>query len=544
MVARSLLDFLDRSNAKYANADAFVYGETRLTYGYFANVVSRLASGLAQLGLERGDRVGLMMPNLPQFPLAYYALLTLGAQVVPLNLLARETEIEAILNETQAAGFIAWEGFARYLVPASKRVASCRLGVFLGNLSPELREAFQPNLTAELTKLVSESQPLAQRPAINPEEPALILYTSGTTDAPRGVVLSHENAAAAVLSCWEAFNITSDHRFAAALPLYHSLGHMLTMNVALAAGACCVLVPRLNVTEVISTIARERITHFIAVPSILPMLLETPSTNGAASTEQNVATATASETAAATDPLDSLQIFLVSGARLEDRLREALLQRFGKPIYEGYGLAECPPLITTNRPDIAIKPGSVGKQLPGLEVTIFDANGVELSPGQVGEIVVRGGAIMQSYYNRPEETQRALRDGWLLTGDLGWMEASGYLHLTDRKRDVIKKGGFYVFSQEVERCLLSHPKIRECAVVGLPDRALAEEVKAYIVLRQQEFATKEEIVSYCASRLAAYKIPQHFEFCSELPHGPTGKILKRMLRERSSTNPQPLGGVS
>jgi long-chain acyl-CoA synthetase len=521
MVARSLLDFLEISCAKYANADAFVYGETRLTYDYFANVVSRLASGLARLGLQPGERVGLMMPNLPQFPLAYYALLTLGAQVVPLNLLAREAEIEAVLHETQAAGFIAWEGFGRYIIPAAKRVPACRIAVLLGNLTPELREALHPNVCAEMTKLVSESQPLSKRPALDPEEPALILYTSGATDAPRGVVLSHENAAAAVLSCWEAFNITSQHRFAAALPLFHSLGHMLTMNVSLAAGACCVLAPRLNVNEIVATIARERITHFVAVPSMLPMLLE----------GQN---ATSAEAAPGEDPLRSLQVFLVSGARMEDHLREALLQRFGKPIYEGYGLAECPPLITTNRPDIAIKAGSVGKQLPGLEVTIFDANGFEVPPGQAGEIVVRGGAVMKGYYNRPEETQKTLREGWLLTGDMGWMDAAGYLHLVDRKKDVIKKGGFFVFSQEVERCLISHPKIRECAVVGVNDRALVEEVKAYIVLRQQEAATKEEIVSYCASHLAAYKIPQHVEFCADLPHGPTGKILKRMLRERAA----------
>ncbi len=526
MVARSLLDFLDISAAKYATADAFVYGETRLTYHYFASVANRLASGFAGLGLQRGDRVALMMPNLPQFPLVYYALLTLGAQVVPVNLLSRESEIEALLNDAQAAGFVAWEGFARYIIPAAQKVASCGLYVTLGNLTPEQREALKPRVCVELTKLVSESQPLAKRPVINPEDPALILYTSGTTEAPRGVVLSHENAAAAALSCWETFNINHEHRFAAALPLFHNLGHMLTMNVALAAGACCVLVPRINANEVISTIAREKITHFVAVPSMLPLLLEGPGRNGSANTETEAATLA--------DPLSSLQVFLVSGARLEDHLREALRQRFGKPIYEGYGAAECPPLITTNRPDIAIKPGSVGKQLPSLEVTIFDSRGFELPPGQVGEIVVRGGAVMKGYYNRPEETQRALREDWLLTGDLGWMEASGYLHFVDRKKDVIKKGGFYVFSQEVERCLISHPKVRECAVVGAADRALEEEVKAYIVLRQQESATKEEIVSYCASRLAAYKIPHHFEFCPELPHGPTGKILKRMLRERSS----------
>lgn len=520
MIARSLLDFLEISSTKYATAEAFVYGETRLTYEYFTNVVKRLAAGFAGLGLQPGERVALMMPNLLQFPLAYYALLTAGAQVVPINILSRESEIEAILSETQVAGIVAWEGFGRYLLPAAQKTPSCRLYIMLGALTAEQQESLKPHTVVELTKLVTESQTPIKHARPGPEEPAMILYTSGTTGAPRGVVLSHENAAAAVLSCWEAFNINHEHRFAAALPLFHGLGHLLTMNVALAAGACCVLMPRINAAEIIGTITREKITHFVAVPSMLPLLLE-----GEAGQD---------EAAKSDDPLGSLQVFLVSGAHLDDRLRDALLQRLGRPIYEGYGVAECPPLITTNRPDIALKPGSVGKQLPGLEVTIFDANGFELPPGQVGEIVVRGGAVMQGYYNRPEETQHALREGWLLTGDLGWMEPSGYLHLVDRKKDVIRKGGFYVFSQEVERCLISHPQIRECAVVGASDQVLAEEVKAYIVLRENEKATKEDLASFCAARLEAYKIPQHFEFCTDLPHGPTGKILKRMLRERSS----------
>jgi long-chain acyl-CoA synthetase len=297
---------------------------------------------------------------------------------------------------------------------------------------------------------------------------------------------------------------------------------MLTMNLALAAGAACVLMPRLNATEVIATLAREHVTHFAAVPMMLRLLLDGLVHNGA------------SEAAPAhSHDLTSLQAFFVSGAPMEQALRDQLKKVFDKPVYEGYGIAECSPLISCNRPDITIKPGSVGKQLPGLEVTIVDHDGYELPPGEIGEIVVRGNAIMSGYYNRPQDTQKALRDGWLYTEDAGWLDAGGYLYVVDRRSDVIRKGGFPVFSQEVERCLMFHPAIQSCAVIGIADRIWGEEIKAFVVLRPQHNVSKEELYGFCASRLAKYKCPRAFEFCSELPHGPTGKILKRVLREQS-----------
>ncbi len=528
MVARSIVDLLDASTARFENADAFVYGDTRLTYAYFSNIVSRLAAGLSRIGVKPGHRVALMMPNLPQFPIAYYALLSLGAVVIPVNILLREAELEYVLRDAHIQGVITWEGFGRHLLPVARKVESCQTFILLGHLTAALSEYVKPYVLLDLTKLIAESSPHPARPALAGEEPAAIFYTAGINAPPRGAVYTHAGLAAAVLSCWEAFAVHHGHRFAAALPLFHGLGQMLTMNLSLAAGACCVLMPRLNATEVIATLARERVTHFAAVPAMLRLLLEGLAYDGTPHVPESSAPAHGQD-------LTSLQAFFVSGAPLEQALREQMRNFFNKPVYEGYGIAECSPLITCNRPDITIKPVSVGKQLPGLEVTIMDQNGNELPPGECGEIVVRGNAIMSHYHDRPQDTQAALREGWLYTGDVGWLDASGYLYLVDRKNDVIMKGGFPVFSQEVERCLALHPAISSCAAIGIADRVLGEEVKVFIVLRPHCTVSKEELYGFCAARLPKYKCPRTFEFCPELPHGPTGKILKRVLREKSAS---------
>jgi len=522
MVARSILELLEVSTARFENAEAFVYGETRLSYAYFANVVQRLAGGLSRAGIRPGHRIALMMPNLPQFPISYYALLAQGAIVVPINILLREGDLEYVVQDAQINGVIAWEGFARYILPAARKVESCQNFALLGQVSPEFSEMARPYPLLDLTKLLADSAPLAAWPALQGDEPAAIFYSAGINAPARGAVHTHAGLAASVISCWEAFAVHHEHRFAAALPLFHGLGQMLTMNLALAAGACCVLMPRLNAPEVIAALARERVTHFAAVPAMLRLLLDGLAQNGSpppstAKTEQD---------------LTCLQAFFVTGAPLDQGLRDQLKDFFDKPIYEGYGIAECSPLITCNRPDITIKPGSVGKQLPGLEVTIMGPQHNELPPGEIGEIVVRGNAIMSSYHNRPADSQEVLHEGWLYTGDMGWLDASGYLYLIDRNSDVIRKGGFPVFSQEVERCLIQHPAIQACAVIGIPDRVLGEELKVFAVLRPQFSVSKEELYGFCAARLPKYKCPRAFEFCAELPHGPTGKILKRVLRER------------
>lgn len=527
MVARSLFDFLTICANRYADRDAFVFAETRWSYKHFHNMVNRVASGLARLNLLPGDRIALMLPNLPQFPVAYYALLKLGLVVVPINIMFREQEIHHVLQDSGARGFIAWSGFSRYLMAAVQTLEECRHRIFLQYPPDPSNAVALPANTLDFDALIAEPSAVKDTPNVaDDDDPAIILYTAGTTGLPRGAVLTHAGVAASVLSCWEAFRIDANHRFAAALPLFHGIGQMLTMNVPLAAGACCVLIPRFDPLQVLQTIARERVSHFVAVPAMLHHLLAEMKT-----IEEGASTA-GTEAPVTDTSLASLQALIVTGMPVEDSLRQALLQRFGVAIFEGYGLAECSPLVSANRPDITNKHGSVGKQLPGLEVTIVNEKGEELPPGEIGEIVVRGAAVMKGYFNRPEETARVLRDGWLHTGDIGRTDESGYLYLVDRKSDVIWRAGFSVFPLEVERCLLAHPEVVECAVIGLPDGMLGQEARAFVVLRRPHAATADELIKFCGSQLPAYKCPRTIEFCTELPHGPTGKILKRLLRER------------
>jgi len=512
MLANTLFDFLSRCAQDYAARECLVYGETRLSYGYFAKVVDRLAAGLTEMGLKRGQRMALMLPNVPQFPLVYYALLKLGVWVVPINVLFKENEIRLVLEDSGADGFVAWEGFSARLLPAVAELKSCRRQIFFGEKIPAG--------AIDLTHLIAASMQRFERTRgetkvhAEPHEPAIICYTAGATGMPKGAVFSHHNLAMAVSACWRNFAVTRDDRFLAVIPLFHSFGQMLALNLPLAIGASAILLAKFDPSAIVETIAKERITHFVAVPSMFPALLRL-----------------------APDPaqLASLKCCLVSGAMLPARVREEFEQRYRIPIYEGYGLAECNPLVTAFSawiPRAPEKACATGFPLKGMEVAILDSTKRQMPDGKIGEIFVRGPWVMQGYLQNGQISKEAFWNDWLATGDLGMLDREGFLYLVDRKAEVIMKAGFPVYPSEVEAILSQHPKIEECTVIGVADRACGEEVKAYIILQPNQTATKEEIFEFCKSRLAFYKCPRHIEFADNLPHSVTGKVLKHLLREK------------
>jgi long-chain acyl-CoA synthetase len=512
MLANTLFDFLSRCSLDYANRECLIYGETRLTYGYFTKVVDRLAVALAELGLKNGHRLALMLPNVPQFPLVYYALLKLGVWVVPINVLFKEDDVRQVLEDAGVDGFVAWEGFSRYLLPAVASVKSCRLQIFFGEKIP-------PG-TIDLTHLIAASMQRVERGgSVNklnakPDDPAMVLYSAGATGSLKGAVISHRHLAAAISACWRTFAIGSDDRFLAVVPFFHGFGLMMAMNLPLATGASTVFLPRFDPPAVIDAIAKERVTHFVAVPSMFPALLKL---------------------SPPPSQLASLKCCLVSGAMLPARIREEFEQRYQVPIHEGYGLSECSPLVTTFSawlPRTQENACSVGLPLKGLEVTILDAHRRQVPDGKIGEIHVRGPWTMQGYFHHGQISPNDLWNGWLATGDMGMMDCAGFLYLVDRKTEVILKAGFPVYPSEVEATLSLHSKIAECAVIGVQDRMQGEEVKAYIVLRSGQTAAKEEIVEFCKKTLAIYKCPRHVEFCDSLPHSVTGRVLKHLLREK------------
>jgi len=512
MLANTLLDFLSRCAQDYATRECLIYGETRLHYGYFAKVVDRLAAGLTELGLRRGHRLALMLPNVPQFPLVYYALLKLGVWVVPLNVLLKENEIRWVLEDSGADGFVAWEGFSGRLLPAVAGLRACRWQIFFGEKIP--------GGSIDLTHLIAASMQRFERTGgetrilAEPQEPAIIFYTAGATGVSKGAVCSHANSAAAISACWRNFAVTIDDRFLAVIPLFHSFGQMLALHLPLAVGASTVLLPKFDPPAMIETIAKERITHFVAAPAMFPALLRL---------------------APAPAQLASLKCCLVGGAMLPARVREEFEQRYQIPIYEGYGLSECNPLITTFSawiPRTPEKACATGFPLKGMEVAILDATHRQRPDGKIGEIFVRGPWVMQGHLQNGQLSKAAFWNDWLATGDLGMLDREGFLYLVDRKTEVITKAGFPVYPSEVEAILAQHPKIEECTVIGVADRMHGEEVKAYIILRPNQTATKEEILEFCKSRLAFYKCPRHIEFVDTLPHSVTGKVLKHLLREK------------
>jgi long-chain acyl-CoA synthetase len=521
MLANTLFDFLARCSLDYATRECLIFGDNRLTYGYFAKVVDRLAAGLAELGVKRGHRIALMLPNVLQFPIACYALLKLGVWVVPINVLFKEAEIRQVLAETSADGFIAWEGFSSRLLPAVAESKSCRWQFFFGEKIP-------PG-AIDLTHLIAASMQRFERLGVenkinaSPQEPAIIFYTAGATGMPKGAIFSHANLAAAISACWKNFAVTIDDRFLAVVPLFHNFGQMLAMHLPLAVGASTVLLPKFDPPAIVETIAKERITHFIAVPSMVAALLRL-------SPEPAL--------------LASLKCCLVSGALLPARLREEFEQRYRAPIYEGYGLAECNPLITAFSAWIPRAPENAcatGFPLQGMEVAILDSKQRQTPTAKIGEIFVRGPWVMQGYLTNGQISRNAFWRDWLATGDLGMLDNEGFLYLVDRKADVISKAGFSVYPSEVEAILSQHPKIEECAVIGVADRVHGEEVKAYIILRPNQTAAKEEIIEFCKNSLAFYKCPRHIEFVDSLPHSVTGKVLKHLLREKK---PAPITPVA
>jgi len=511
MLANTLFDFFARCSLDYATRECIVFGDSRLTYGYFAKVVERLAAGLAEMGVRRGHRIALMLPNVPQFPIVYYALLKLGVWAVPINVMFKENEIRHVLADSGVDGFIAWEKFSARLLPVVA-AKPCRWQIFFGEKIP--------SGAIDLTHLIATSMQRFERMSgenkinADPHDPAVIFYTAGATGLPKGAVFSHYNLAAAISACWRNFAVTIDDRFLAVVPLFHSFGQMLAMHLPLAVGASTVLLSKFDPPAIVETIAGEKITHFVAVPSMFSALLRL-----------------------SPEPaqLASLKCCLVSGAMLPARLREEFEQRYHVPVYEGYGLTECNPFVTAFSawiPRAPEKACAAGFPLKGMEAAVLDSDRRQTPAGKIGEIFVRGPWVMQGYLANGQISRDTFWQDWLATGDLGMLDSEGFLYLVDRKADVIMKAGFPVYPSEVEAILAQHSKVEECAVIGVADRIHGEEVKTYIILRSGQISTKEEMVEFCKSRLAFYKCPRHVEFCESLPHSVTGKVLKHLLREK------------
>ena len=499
---------------------AVTFGSTQITYGELDAGTSQIAGGLLGLGIAPGDHVALSCPNVPWFPLAYFGILKAGAVVVPLNVLLKPREIAYHLKDSDAKALLAFEGTAELPLAAMARAACDEAACPHLLIMTADHAAPSPVAPALTLGQIMHGQPAAfDARRRRPHDTAVILYTSGTTGHPKGAQLTHENMLTNAVASRDMFLPAASAGFEqdvslVTLPLFHSTAQTCQMNAGFYGGFRLVLLPRFDPGVVLQTIVREQVGFWIGVPTMYWALLEH----------------VASGKAEAGPIAQHLRVCVSGGAPMPVEVLRRFETTFGVRVLEGYGLSETSPVVCFNQLQKPSKPGTVGFPIFGVDVRCVDDEGRPVAVGERGEIVVRGPNVMKSYYNRPEATAEATRNGWFHTGDIGILDDQGYLAVVDRKKDMILRGGFNVYPRELEEVIMTHPAVSLVAVVGIPDERLGEEVKAFIVRKSGATATEEDLLEWFREQFASYKYPRSVEFRDSLPMGATGKILKRELK--------------
>ena len=494
-MSENLARILTETAAEHGDRVAFKLDDAELTYAALDGASARVAGLLKAKGVEPGDRVGLMLPNVPYFPAIYYAILRAGAVVVPMNVLLKEREVAYYLDDSGAKLLFAWHGFAEAADAGGAAAGSECILVTPG----------------EFEQLLGEQDPAEDVVERGSDDTAVILYTSGTTGQPKGAELTHPNLHKnCSMTSVTLGKFSHEDVLLGALPLFHSFGQTCTMNSAVSVGATVTMIPRFDPEKALEILGRDGVTVFQGVPTMYNAMLHANRADSA--------------------DVSTLRLCMSGGAAIPVELIRAFEEKFDSPILEGYGLSETSPVASFNHPDKERKAGSIGTPIEGVEMRIRDDDGNDAAQGEVGEIVIRGHNVMKGYWERPEATDEAIdADGWFRSGDLAKVDEDGYFFIVDRKKDLIIRGGYNVYPREVEEILYEHPAVQEAAVVGIPDDSLGEEVAAAVVLKEGETLDAQELKAYVKEQVAAYKYPRKVWFLDELPKGPTGKILKREI---------------
>jgi long-chain acyl-CoA synthetase len=525
---------LEESASRFPHNTALTFLGRQISYSELNNLADRFAAALQGLGLEKGDRVALLLPNCPQYVAAFYGALRAGCTVVPTNPLYVEREVEQQLQDSGARAIITLTKF----FPTVQKV---RANTALAHVIVTNIKEYFPPLTRLLFTLFLEakeghrvpvprdggthlfSELLGQAPArpqpvgVSPEDVALFQYTGGTTGRPKGAMLTHYSLVANAIQTrrWFVQLVDGQEVMLAVLPFFHVYGLTVAMTMSIYSGFTMVLLPRFEVKEVLETIKKYRPSLFPGVPTMYVAINNYPQVGNY--------------------DLRSIKACISGAAPLPVEVQRRFEELTGGKLVEGYGLTEAAP-VTHCTPIYGLrKEGSMGIPFPDVEARIMDLETGEkaLPVGEVGELTLRGPQLMQGYWGQPEETAQALRGGWLYTGDMARMDEDGYFYIVDRKKDMILAGGYNIYPREIEEVLYQHPKVKEAVAVGIPDQYRGETLKVYLVLKEGETATAEEILAYCREKLAKYKVPTAVEFRAELPKTLVGKVLRRVLREEA-----------
>jgi long-chain acyl-CoA synthetase len=491
-VSQLLRDTATRLPAKAALIEAS--GSGSYTFAELDGEVEKVASALRSQGLKNGDRVGLLLPNVRHFPVAYLAILRAGGVAVPLNLMFTEAEVGRILSDAGASFVIASPPF----------VDAAKAGIGAAGIDAEVMS------TDSWDDLPPATSPIEM--STGGDDLAVLSYTSGTTGDPKGAMLSHGNLLANLdqQMAIPLDTVNEDDVLFLTLPMFHIFGLNVPLGLLMLNGATGLMLERFEPVEALRLIEKHKVSVLFGAP---PMYVAWVNTPGADQYD-----------------LSTVRLAVSGAAALSEEVLQRFNDLFGVAIYEGYGLTETSPTLTSNRMAKKPKAGSVGLPLPGIELRLVDEKGDDVEPGDEGEILVRGPNVFKGYWNKDEETEQAFLHGWFRTGDVAVRDEEGFFYLVDRKRDLIIVSGFNVFPSEVEEALVANPKVLEAAVVGEKHPYTGETVKAFVVLEDGMQATEEELISDAESRIARFKCPTSIEFVESLPHLLTGKVLRRALR--------------
>ena len=486
---------------------SFLFSEAdgrKFSYEEFMRAVNRAARLLASHGAVRGDVVSLLLPNSAEYIIAYFACWQLGAIAGPINSLLKAQEIGFVISDSEAKVLLVHSDFLSTINSVRSELTSLKTVIQFDDEEKASKEFLEEGISHD------EKLPEVD---IDTEAEAIIIYTSGTSGKPKGCLLTHGNliANARQISQWLGF--TKDDRLLTIMPLFHMNAVSVTTMSALYAGGSTVVSPRFSASRFWQIISDYEITSFGSVATMLSMLLTTypDGVPKGLKTEQ-------------------LRFAMCGSAPVPAEVMKCFEETFNCLVIEGYGLSESTCRSTFNPPDERRRPGSCGKPI-GNEMRVVDDDDKEVADGQLGEIVLRGENILKGYHRNPAATATAFRNGWFHTGDVGYRDAEGFFFIVDRKSDMIIRGGENIYPREIDEVLYQHPAVAAAATIGVPDQLYGEEVAAFIVLKEGGEATEQEIIAFCRGRLADYKCPKTVRFVEEIPKGPTGKLLKRELRE-------------
>jgi long-chain acyl-CoA synthetase len=505
---------LDDSAFRYPDKTAYIFMETKLSFAQVNAAANQVAGGLSAIGINPGDKVAISCPNLPQFPILYFGIIRAGAIVVPLNVLLKADEVAYHLQDSDAKAYLCFSGSPEFPLGdvgyAGFQKADACEHFFMIMPKPGMRPAGGQQT---MDDLMAGQSARFETCATSAEDTCVIIYTSGTTGKAKGAELTHSNLLLNAVMICDLMQGSPDDVAITVLPLFHIFGMTVLMNAGMYKGRTSVLLPRFDPEMTFDAMQKHKVTIFAGVPTMYWGLY-------------NYA-----------DPkfdyeliAKNLRLCCSGGAALPVKLLHEFEKRFNVSILEGYGMSEGSPVVTFNQLNAVRKPGSIGKEFWGVDVKLVDEDDSEMPVGTKGELLFRGHNVMKGYYNRPEDTQQALRGGWMHSGDIAVKDEDGFFFIVDRSKDMIIRGGMKIYPREVEELMIQHEAVSLVAVVGTPCEEMGEQVKAFVVLKPGKEIPAEDLIAWTKSRIASYKSPRQVEFVAALPMNATGKILKRELR--------------